>query len=119
MDSMAAADLLLSTMRVRQSTLSAPSSSAPRRNPADPSLFRDAPRVSDQAQSAKLDAGWGLRAVMQDLDRYVSQYLPIEVEDIKLDARLFWSTFGQRRRGTARRPMKGKTSGGSARPMVA
>ncbi len=71
-----------------------------------------------------LDRRWGLRnvpvkggktrdiplpaAVMQHLDRYVSQYLPTEGEDIKPDTPLFWSTFGQRRQGIVRRPMEGK-----------
>src|SRR5437773_970514 len=45
---------------------------------------------------------------MQYLDRYLSQYLPTEVEDIKPDTPLFWSTFGQRRQGLVRRPMEGK-----------
>jgi hypothetical protein len=47
-------------------------------------------------------------AVMHHLDRYVTQYLPTEVDDIKLDTPLFWSTFGQRRQGLVRRPIKGK-----------
>lgn len=47
-------------------------------------------------------------AVMQHLDRYVTQYLPTEVDDIKPDTPLFWSTFGQRRQGLVRRPMEGK-----------
>jgi integrase/recombinase XerC len=71
-----------------------------------------------------LDRRWGLRnvpvkggktrdiplpaAVMQHLDRYVTQYLPTEVDDIKPDKPLFWSTFGQRRQGTVRLPMEGK-----------
>ncbi len=71
-----------------------------------------------------LDRRWGLRnvpvkggktrdiplpaAVMQYLDRYLSQYLPTEVEDIKPDTPLFWSTFGRRRQGTVRLPMEGK-----------
>src|SRR5207302_9850075 len=48
------------------------------------------------------------RPAMQCLDRYLSQYLPTEVEDIKPDTPVFWSTFGQRRQGTVRRPMEGK-----------
>jgi len=44
----------------------------------------------------------------QHLDRYVTQYLPTEVDDIKPDTPLFWSTFGQRRQGLVRRPMDGK-----------
>lgn len=71
-----------------------------------------------------LDRRWGLRnvpvkggktrdiplpaAVMQYLDRYVSQDLPTEVDDIKPDTPLFWSAFGQRRQGLVRRPMEGK-----------
>lgn len=70
-----------------------------------------------------LDRRWGLRnvpekggktrdiplpaAVMQVLDRYVTQYLPTEVDDTKPDMPLFWSTFGQRRQGLVRRPMEG------------
>jgi hypothetical protein len=46
--------------------------------------------------------------VMQHLDRYVPEYLPTEVDDIKPDTPLFWSTFGQRRQGLVRRPMEGK-----------
>jgi site-specific recombinase XerC len=38
----------------------------------------------------------------------VTQYLPTEVDDIKPDTPLFWSTFGQRRQGLVRRPMEGK-----------
>jgi site-specific recombinase XerC len=45
---------------------------------------------------------------MQQLDRYVTQYLPTEVDDIKPDTPLFWYTFGQRRQGLVRRPMEGK-----------
>jgi hypothetical protein len=37
--------------------------------------------------------------VMQHLDRSVSQYLPTEVDDVKLDTPLFWSTFGKTVRG--------------------
>jgi site-specific recombinase XerD len=71
-----------------------------------------------------LDRRWGLRnvpvkggktrdiplpaAVMQHLDLYVTQYLPTEVDAIKPDTPLFWSTFGQRRQGLMRRPMEGK-----------
>jgi site-specific recombinase XerD len=71
-----------------------------------------------------LDRRWGLRnmpvkgdktrdiplpnAVMQHLDRYVTQYLPTEVDDVKPDTPLLWSTFGQRRQGLVRRPMEGK-----------
>jgi site-specific recombinase XerD len=71
-----------------------------------------------------LDRRWGLRnvpvkggktrdiplpaAVTQYLDRYVSRYLPTEVEEVKPDTPLFWSTFGQRHQGTVRRPMEGK-----------
>jgi site-specific recombinase XerC len=60
-----------------------------------------------------LDRRWGLRnvpvkggktrdiplpaAVMQHLDRYATQCLPIEVDDVKPDTPLFWSTFGRRR----------------------
>jgi len=71
-----------------------------------------------------LDRRWGLRnvpvkggktrdiplpaAVEQHLDRDVTQYLPTELDDIKPDTPLFWSTFGQRRRGLVRRPMEGK-----------
>lgn len=46
--------------------------------------------------------------VMQQLDRYVTEYLRTEVDDIKPDTPLFWSTFGQRRQGLVRRPMEGK-----------
>jgi len=71
-----------------------------------------------------LDRRWGLRnvpvkggktrdipppaAVMQHLGRYVSKYLPTEVDDIKLDTPPFWSTFEQQRQGLVRRPMEGK-----------
>jgi integrase/recombinase XerC len=171
MDSMATADLALSTMRVRQSTLSSFCAFLVKRghlevNPVArldrPPHRREAPRqvpgseIMDELVKAaqrrrrprdvalllilrysgmrresvatlrvrNLDAGWGLRnvpvkggktrdiplpaAVMQYLDRYVTQYLPTEVEDIKPDTPLFWSTFGQRHRGTVRRPMEGK-----------
>lgn len=171
MDSMAAADLAPSTMRVRQSTLSSLCAWLVKRghletNPVArldrPPHRREAPRqvpgpgimdalvkAAQQRQRPRdvaiflvlrysgmrresvatlrvrnLDRGWGLRnvpvkggktrdiplpaAVMQYLDRYVSQYLPTEVEDIKPDTPLFWSTFGQRRQGIVRRPMEGK-----------
>jgi integrase/recombinase XerC len=71
-----------------------------------------------------LDRRWGLRnvpvkggntrdiplpvAVMEHLDGYATQYLPTEVDDIKPDTPLFWSTFGQRRQGLVGRPMEGK-----------
>jgi integrase/recombinase XerC len=71
-----------------------------------------------------LDRGWGLRnvpvkggktrdiplpaPVMQYLDRYVAEYLPTEVDDIKPDTPLFWSRYGHRRQGLVRRPMEGK-----------
>jgi hypothetical protein len=45
---------------------------------------------------------------MRHLDRYVTPYLPTEIDDIKPDTPLFWSTFGQRRQGLVRRPMEGK-----------
>jgi len=46
--------------------------------------------------------------VVQHLDRYVTQYLPTEVEEITPDTFFFWSTYGQRRQGLVRRPMEGK-----------
>jgi site-specific recombinase XerD len=71
-----------------------------------------------------LDRGWGLRnvpvkggktrdiplpaAVMQYLSSYVSQYLPNEVEEVKPDTPLFWSTYGRRHQGIVRQPMEGK-----------
>ena len=71
-----------------------------------------------------LDRGWGLRnvpvkggktrdiplpaAVNQYLDRYVSDYLPTQIDMVTSDTPLFWSTYGQRRQGLVRRPMKGK-----------
>lgn len=45
---------------------------------------------------------------MQHLDRYVTQYLPTEVDEVKPDAPFFWSTFGQRRQGLVKRSMEGK-----------
>src|SRR5262245_1953210 len=171
MDSMAAADLALGTMRVRQSTLSSLCTFLVKRghlatNPVArldrPPSLREAPtqvpgsaimdtlvkaaqrrqRPRDMAvflilrysgmrresvatlRVRNLDREWGLRnvpvkggktrdiplpaAVMQYLDRYVRQYLPTEVHDIKSDTPLFWSTFGQRRLGLVRRPMEGK-----------
>ena len=45
---------------------------------------------------------------MQHLDRYVSQYLPTEVEPITSDTRLFWSTYGARHESLVRKPMEGK-----------
>jgi site-specific recombinase XerD len=171
MDSMATANLALSTMRVRQSTLSSFCAflvkrghletnpvarldrpphrrEAPRQVPG-PAMMDELIKAAQRRQRPRdvviflilrysgmrresvatlrvrnLDAGWGLRnvpvkggktrdiplpaAVMQYLDRYVSQYLPTEVEDIKPDTSLFWSTFGQRHRGIIRRPMEGK-----------
>ena len=160
MDSMAAADLALSTMRVRQSTVSSLCSFLVKRGHLDtnpvarldrPPHRREAPRqvpgsaimdalikAARQRQRPRdlaillilrysgmrresvatlrvrnLDRGWGLRnvpvkggktrdlplpaAVIQYLDRYVSEYLPSQVEAIKPDTPLFWSTFGQRR----------------------
>ena len=47
-------------------------------------------------------------AVMQYLDRYVSDYLPTQVDVVSSDTPLFWSTYGQRRLGLVRRPMEGK-----------
>jgi site-specific recombinase XerD len=71
-----------------------------------------------------LDRGWGLRnvpvkggktrdiplpaVVVKHLDRYVSQYLPTQVDEVKPDTPLFWSTYGLRRQGVVRRPMEGK-----------
>ncbi len=46
-------------------------------------------------------------AVMQQPDRYVAQY-PTEVEDIKSDPPLFWSTVGPRRQGLVTPPIEGK-----------
>jgi integrase/recombinase XerC len=171
MDSMAAADLALGTMRVRQSTLSSLCAFLVKRGHLDtnpvarldrPPQRREAPRqvpgsaimdalvkAAQQRQRPRdlaiflilrysgmrresvatlrvrnLDRRWGLRnvpvkggktrdiplpaAVMQHLDRYVTQYLPTEVDDIKPDMPLFWSTFGQRRQGLVRRLMEGK-----------
>lgn len=171
MDSMAAADLALSTMRVRQSTVSSLCSFLVKRghlntNPVTrldrPPHRREAPRqvpgsaimdalikAARQRQRPRdlaillilrysgmrresgatlrvrnLDRGWGLRnvpvkggktrdlplpaAVMQYLDRYVSEYLLSQVEAVKPDTPLFWSIFGQRRQGLVRRPMEGK-----------
>jgi integrase/recombinase XerC len=171
MDSMAAADLALSTMRVRQSTLSSFCAwlvkrghlaanpvarldrpphprEAPRQVPS-PAIMdalikaarkrqrpRDVALLSILRYSAgrresvatlrvrNLDRGWGLRnvpvkggktrdiplpaAVMQYLSSYVSQYLPSEVEEVKPDTPLFWSTYGRRHQGIVRQPMKGK-----------
>jgi integrase/recombinase XerC len=170
MDSMAAADLALGTMRVRQSTLSSLCSFLVKRGHLDtnpvtrldrPPHRREAPRqvpgsaimdalvkAAQQRQRPRdlaiflilrysgmrresvatlrvrnLDRRWGLcnvpvkggktrniplpAAVMQHLDRYVTQYLPTEV-DVKPDTPLFWSTFGRRRQGLVRRPMEGK-----------
>jgi integrase/recombinase XerC len=171
MDNMAAADLALGTMRVRQSTLSSLCSFLVKRGHLDtnpvarldrPPHRREAPRqvpgsaimdglvkAAQQRQRPRdlaiflvlrysgmrresgatlrvrnLDRRWGLRnvpvkggktrdvplpaVVMQHLDRYVTQYLPTEVDDIKPDTPLFWSTFGQRRQGLVRQPMEGK-----------
>lgn len=168
---MAAADLALSTMRVRQSTLSSFCAwlvkrghlqtnpiarldrpphrrEAPRQVPGSPimdalikaALQRQRPRDvavflimrfsagrrgSVAALKVRnLDREWGLRnvpvkggktrdiplpaAVMQHLDRYVSQYLPTVVEAITSDTPLFWSTYGTRHEGLVRRPMNGK-----------
>ena len=71
-----------------------------------------------------LDPRWGLRnvpvkggktrdiplptIVMQFLDDYVTQHLPTLVESATPDTPLFWSTYGQRRQGTVRRPMESK-----------
>jgi integrase/recombinase XerC len=71
-----------------------------------------------------LDRGWGLRnvpvkggktrdiplpaAVMQYLSSYVSQYVPSEVEEVKPDTPLFWSTYGRRHQDIVRQPMEGK-----------
>ena len=38
----------------------------------------------------------------------LAQYLPTIVEAVTSDTPLFWSTYGQRRQGTVRRPMEGK-----------
>jgi integrase/recombinase XerC len=46
--------------------------------------------------------------VVKHLDRYVSQYLPTQVDEVKPDTPLFWSTYGLRRQGVVRRPMEGK-----------
>jgi site-specific recombinase XerC len=45
--------------------------------------------------------------VIRHLDGY-AQYLPTEIDDIKPDTPLFWSTFGERRQGLVRRPMESK-----------
>lgn len=171
MDSMAASDLALSTMRVRQSTLSSLCAwlvkrghletnpvarldrpphrrEAPRQVPG-PAIMdsliktaRERQRPRDVAvflilrysgmrresvatlRVRNLGSGWGLRnvpvkggksrdiplpaAVMQYLDSYVSQYLPSEVEEVKPDTPLFWSTYGRRHQGMVLQPMKGK-----------
>jgi integrase/recombinase XerC len=171
MDSMAAADLALSTMRVRQSTLSSLCLFLVKRghlatNPVArldrPPHCREAPRqvpgpaIMDSLIKAarerqrprdvaiflilrysgmrresvatlrvrNLDRGWGLRnvpvkggktrdiplpaAVMQYLVSFVSQYLTREVEEVKPDTPLFWSTYGRRHQGILRQPMEGK-----------
>jgi len=171
MDSMAASDLALSTMRVRQSTLSSLCTwlvkrghlesnpvarldrpphrrEAPRQVPGSPIMdalikaARQRQRPRDVAvllilrfsagrrgsvaalKVRNLDRGWGLRnvpvkggktrdiplpaAVMQYLDRYVSDYLPTQVDVVTSDTPLFWSTYGQRHQGLVRRPMEGK-----------
>jgi integrase/recombinase XerC len=171
MDSMAAADLALSTMRVRQSTLSSLCAWLVKRGYLDanpvarldrPPHRREAPRqvpgsaiMDDVVKAARerqvprdlaiflilrysgmrresvaslrvrnLDRSCGLRnvpvkggktrdiplpaAVVQVLDRYVAQYLPTQVDEIKPDTPLFWSTYGRRRQGVVRRPMEGK-----------
>jgi site-specific recombinase XerD len=168
---MAAADLALGTMRVRQSTLSSLCAflvkrghlasnpvarldrpphryEAPRQVPGSAimdALVKAAQRRQRPRDLAillilrysgmrresvatlrvrSLDRRWGLRnvpvkggntrdiplpsVVMEYLDRYISEYLPTEAEDIKPDTPLFWSTFGQRRQGLVRRPMEGK-----------
>ena len=46
--------------------------------------------------------------VMHYLEGYVEQFLPTEVENVKPDTPLFWSTYGQRRQGLVRRPTEGK-----------
>jgi integrase/recombinase XerC len=172
MDSMAAADLALGAMRIRQSTLSSLCAFLVKRGHLDtnpvarldrPPHRREAPRqvpgsaIMDALVKAarhrqrprdlaiflilrysgmrresaatlrvrNLDRRWGLRnvpvkggktrdiplpaAVMEHLDRYATQYLTREVDDIKPDTPLFWSMFGQRRQGLVRRPMEGKT----------
>jgi len=169
MDSMAAADLALGTMRVRQSTLSSLCAFLVKRghlesNPVArldrPPHRREAPRgvpgsaIMDALVKAarerprdlaiflvlrysgmrresvatlrvrNLDGTWGLRnvpvkggktrdiplpaAVSQYLDRYVSEYLPGQVDAVTPDTPLFWSTYGQRRQGVVHRPMEGK-----------
>jgi integrase/recombinase XerC len=171
MDSMASADLALSTMRARQSTLSSFCAWLVKRghlvaNPVAqldrPPHRREAPRqvpstelMNALVQAARqrkrlrdlaiflilrysgmrresvatlrvrnLDPRWGLRnvpvkggktrdiplpaAVMQYLSSYVSQYLPNEVEEVKSDTPLFWSTYGRRHQGIVRQPMEGK-----------
>jgi integrase/recombinase XerC len=171
MDSMAHADLALSTMRVRQSTLSSLCAWLVKRGHLDtnpvarldrPPHRREAPRqvpgsaimdaliqAARQRQRPRdlviflilrytgmrrgsgaslrvrnLDRLWGLRnvpvkggktrdiplpgIVRQFLDSYVSQHLPTIVETVTPDTPLFWSTYGQRRQGTVRRPMEAK-----------
>jgi integrase len=46
--------------------------------------------------------------IESDLSNYVSQYLPSEVEEVKPDTPLFWSTYGRRHQGVVRQPMEGK-----------
>ena len=72
-------------------------------NPGPPVGLRKVPVKGRKTRDIPLPT-----AVMEYLNRYVSQCLPTEVEDIKPDTPLFWSTFGQRRQGSVRRPMEGK-----------
>jgi hypothetical protein len=82
-----------------------------------------------------LDRRWGLRnvpvkggktrdiplptAVMQHLDRYVTQYLPTEVDDASPTRPCSGPRSGSGGRASCGDRWKARTSGGSARPMAA
>lgn len=55
-----------------------------------------------------LDRRWGLRNVPVKDGKTRDIPLPTEVDDIKPDTPIFWSTFGQRCQGLVKRPMEGK-----------
>ena len=171
MDEMASADLSLSTMRARQSTVSSLCTWLVKRNvlSTNPVLQLDRPPQRREApkqvpgpaimdalvQAARsrrrprdvaiflilrytgmrrdsvatlrvrhLDAEWGIRnvrvkggktrdiplpaAVTQYLQAFIDQVLSTEAGPIAPDTPIFWSSWGQARRGKVRQPMTGK-----------